>query len=182
MVYPLHRWPRLSLPTDGIRAVARDCAGLPLGKDRTRVLAAPGFWPGPGPWPTAGWQRPFAATRMFPGSGLRRSTRRSGISHHWGSISTAGIPGIALFLAYAGAVLHEERYTALARRRVEHRFARMSELLRPDLPEIGAFEGWGGLLYTLTHLGVLWDDPDMLSQAEDIVEIIAGICCRGRLI
>jgi type 2 lantibiotic biosynthesis protein LanM len=84
-----------------------------------------------------------------------------------------GIPGVALFLAYAGAVVGAERYTALARRAL-NAISRQVQVLRTELPEIGGFEGWGGLLYTLTHLGVLWDDPAVLSQAGDIVDVLAG--------
>jgi type 2 lantibiotic biosynthesis protein LanM len=88
-----------------------------------------------------------------------------------------GLPGIALFLAYAGALLREERYTTLARS-VLNTITRQVELLRLERPEIGALEGWGGLLYTLTHLGVLWNEPGLLSQAEDIVAILAGFVDR----
>ena len=84
-----------------------------------------------------------------------------------------GIPGIALFLAYAGVVVGDEGYIALARRAM-NAMVRHGELLRTELPEIGAFEGWGGVLYTMTHLGVLWDDPTVLSQAEEIAAVLAG--------
>ncbi len=84
-----------------------------------------------------------------------------------------GLPGIALFLAYSGDLLREDRYTALARRALKA-IVRQVELLRAELPEIGGLEGWGGLIYTLTHLGVLWDDPGLLSQAEDLVAVLAG--------
>jgi type 2 lantibiotic biosynthesis protein LanM len=83
-----------------------------------------------------------------------------------------GIPGIALFLAYAGVVVRDEGYTTLARRAL-NAMVRHGELLRTELPEIGGFEGWGGVLYTMTHLGVLWDDPTVLSQAEEIVAVLA---------
>jgi type 2 lantibiotic biosynthesis protein LanM len=84
-----------------------------------------------------------------------------------------GIPGIALFLAYAGVILREERYTPLARRAL-NTVSRQVETLRPGLLDIGGFEGWGGVLYTLSHLGILWDDAGLLAQAEDIVEVLAG--------
>jgi type 2 lantibiotic biosynthesis protein LanM len=84
-----------------------------------------------------------------------------------------GLPGITLFLAYAGVVLREERYTDLARRALSA-VMRQVELLREGMPDIGGYEGWGGVLYTLTHLGVLWGDAALLSQAEDIVEVLAG--------
>jgi len=82
-----------------------------------------------------------------------------------------GIPGIAFFLAYAGAITSEERYTILARRALKAVW-RYVNMLKAELPAIGGFEGWGGVLYTLTHLGALWDDQEVLSRAEDIVEVI----------
>lgn len=84
-----------------------------------------------------------------------------------------GIPGIALFLAYAGVIIGDEGYTTLARRALKA-MVRHGELLSTELPEIGGFEGWGGVLYTMTHLGVLWNDPTVLSQAEEIVAVLAG--------
>lgn len=75
-----------------------------------------------------------------------------------------GLPGIALFLAFLGEVTGEARVTGLARAAVV--------TLRDQIPHgrellssIGAYSGWGGLLWTLTHLGVLWGDEDLLAEA-----------------
>ncbi len=84
-----------------------------------------------------------------------------------------GLPGIALFLAYAGKTLHEVTYTTLARRAAKG-ILRHVDRFRSDLPGIGAFEGWGGILFTLTHLTQLWADKELLPQADAIVEIIAS--------
>ncbi len=84
-----------------------------------------------------------------------------------------GVPGIVLFLAYAGAVLEDESYTALARQGLNS-IMRHVELFGRELPGIGGFEGWGGILYTLTHMGVLWDDPVAFSQAGEVVDILAN--------
>jgi lantibiotic modifying enzyme len=46
------------------------------------------------------------------------------------------------------------------------------------MTEIGGFEGWGSLLYTLTHLAYLWDDQAVLYQAKGVVEIIAGLVAQ----
>jgi len=83
-----------------------------------------------------------------------------------------GLPGIAFFLAYAGAVLNNAHFTALARRAAQSMLQYM-ELFSQELPGIGAFEGWGGLLYTFTHLGALWQDQTLLSQAEELVDVLA---------
>ena len=79
-----------------------------------------------------------------------------------------GVAGIALFLAYAGATLGEERYTLLARRAL-NTLTRQLEFLETELVEIGAFTGWGGALYTFAHLGALWDDASLVAKAESIV-------------
>ncbi|MDX1416319.1 MAG: type 2 lanthipeptide synthetase LanM family protein [Candidatus Promineifilaceae bacterium] len=82
-----------------------------------------------------------------------------------------GIPGIGLFLAYAGELLDDAQFTDLARRAVTA-MQQHIELFAAELPGVGAFEGWGGILYVLTHLGALWQDESLLEQAEDLTEII----------
>ncbi|WP_202895949.1 type 2 lanthipeptide synthetase LanM [Iningainema tapete] len=88
-----------------------------------------------------------------------------------------GLPGIALFLAYLGAITQQQRYTKLAQATLltlQHQLEYDKNLIK----SIGAFDGWGGLLYTLTHLGVLWhqleDDQNspLLQQAVEIVELL----------
>lgn len=81
-----------------------------------------------------------------------------------------GVPGIALFLAYLGAVTGQEHYTTLARATLET----MRRWLQPDrwkkgFEEIGGFVGWGGVLYSLAHLGVLWRSPDLLAEAHELL-------------
>lgn len=66
-----------------------------------------------------------------------------------------GLPGIALFLAWLGELTGEPRYTDLARASV----VTMREQIRQKLGSgIGAFSGWGGVVWTLTHLGALWGE------------------------
>jgi type 2 lantibiotic biosynthesis protein LanM len=85
----------------------------------------------------------------------------------------SGLPGIALFLSYAGTLLRDDTYTSLARRAVDGILSHIDQF-SSDLPGIGAFEGWGGTLYTLTHLALLWNDEELLSQGEELVEVISG--------
>jgi len=78
-----------------------------------------------------------------------------------------GMPGIALFLAYLGEVGGDERFTRLAR----EASVTLRSQLAPSaalLSAIGAFSGWGGAIYTLTHLGALWQDESLLAEAERI--------------
>ncbi len=83
-----------------------------------------------------------------------------------------GTPGIALFLAHLGAASGEPRFTRLARAAV----VTLREQAAPNAPlldTIGAFSGWGGVLYTFTHLGVLWNDESLLDEARDVAERLA---------
>jgi type 2 lantibiotic biosynthesis protein LanM len=87
-----------------------------------------------------------------------------------------GLPGIVLFLAWLGEITREPRCTDLARAAL----VTLREQLRHGreiLSNIGAYSGWGGLVWALTHLGVLWKDEDLLAEAERIAheEIPPGI-------
>jgi type 2 lantibiotic biosynthesis protein LanM len=82
-----------------------------------------------------------------------------------------GVPGIIFFLAHLGAVSGDERYTSLARGALATVRRRIEPSARKKgFKAIGGFVGWGGLLYMLTHLGVLWSEPDLLAEAEQLVE------------
>jgi len=82
-----------------------------------------------------------------------------------------GVPGIALFLAYLGSISGRERYIALARAALATVRRRIDPVNRKKgFRQIGGFVGWGGLLYTLAHLGVLWDEPALLAEAHALVE------------
>jgi lantibiotic modifying enzyme len=87
----------------------------------------------------------------------------------------SGLPGVALFLAYLGAISEQKRYTALARSIVTAILYHRKEHQGHRWP-IGAFDGLGGIVYLLTHLGVLWNDPELLreanSSAEDLKSLI----------
>jgi type 2 lantibiotic biosynthesis protein LanM len=89
----------------------------------------------------------------------------------------AGLPGVALFLAYLGAISGEERHTALARGAVRT----LRRLVREDASRptaLGGFHGWGGVIYGLAHLGVLWQDPELLAEAEAWTEQLPSLIER----
>jgi type 2 lantibiotic biosynthesis protein LanM len=91
--------------------------------------------------------------------------------HPSGTDLYAGTPGITLFLAYLGAVTGERSPTALAHRAVTSLRAQLGsgEEEGDSRPTIGAFEGLASVVHLLTHLGVLWDEPDLLRDAEHLV-------------
>lgn len=77
----------------------------------------------------------------------------------------AGVPGIALFLAYLGAVTGRDEPTVLA----GEALATMHELVAtrgPSIARVGGFDGLGGIIYALAHLSVLWRRPDLAFDAE----------------
>ncbi len=77
-----------------------------------------------------------------------------------------GHAGIALFLGYLGKVADRGRFTELATKSLRSMLSLIRSIPTSSLP-CGAFEGWSGIVYTLTHLGCLWDSSDLLDQAED---------------
>ena len=51
---------------------------------------------------------------------------------------------------------------------------------RSSLTSIGGFSGWGGIIYTLTHLGALWNDPSLLHEAEGLARFISPLIRQDR--
>ena len=92
----------------------------------------------------------------------------------------SGIPGIAMFFAYLGAITEEERYTKIAQVALATMQLQIKER-QQYIKSIGAFEVWGGVIYTLTHLGVLWNRSDILAEAEKLVELLPGLIEQDEL-
>jgi class II lanthipeptide synthase len=80
----------------------------------------------------------------------------------------AGSSGLILALAYLGS-FGFDRYTQLARRALTTLRLRLEDRGQ-HIYSIGAFSGWGGIIYTLSHLGVLWNDPELFSYALGMVD------------
>ncbi|HSG38438.1 MAG TPA: type 2 lanthipeptide synthetase LanM, partial [Thermoanaerobaculia bacterium] len=75
--------------------------------------------------------------------------------------------------AQLGRVSGDERYDQLARR-VLTAVRRRIEADPNGLPRPGAFTGRGGVVYALTHLGVLWGEPGLLEEAEALAAGMAS--------
>jgi type 2 lantibiotic biosynthesis protein LanM len=84
-----------------------------------------------------------------------------------------GISGIVLFLAYLGEIAGEARYTNLAEAGLKT-FQRKLERSQTSTMAIG-FSGLGGAIYTMTQLGTLWNQSDLLDKAEGIVELLPAL-------
>jgi type 2 lantibiotic biosynthesis protein LanM len=88
-----------------------------------------------------------------------------------------GLPGVMLFLAYLGSVTGEGRYTALARAALATLRRRIAA--QPaSVSSIGAFDGWGGVIYALTHVAAVWNDPELFAEAEALVERIPDLLAQ----
>jgi type 2 lantibiotic biosynthesis protein LanM len=82
-----------------------------------------------------------------------------------------GLPGVALYLAYLGDIAADESFTELAKSACAT-FVREVEKNRESIFWIGGMEGWGGIIYALTHLGVLWKNDTLLKRAIEFSEQI----------
>lgn len=88
-----------------------------------------------------------------------------------------GLPGVALFLAHLGEVAGEVRYTELARAALVsvRALRKTGHVLGAGM---GGFGGLGGVIYALTHLGLLWDDAELLCEAEEVVELVPPLIAQ----
>jgi type 2 lantibiotic biosynthesis protein LanM len=87
----------------------------------------------------------------------------------------SGLPGIAFFLAYLGELSAAPPYTDLARLTLK-----TLQVLVLDQKQhwqgckLGAYDGAGSLIYLLSHLGKLWQEPGLYREAEEVVEILCS--------
>jgi len=94
-------------------------------------------------------------------------------SRHWSLVPLgvdlySGLPGIILFLAYLGRISAKDTYTQLAETALKGLQTQIGSL-GPSLQSIGAFEGWGGVIYLYLHLAALWRRSDLMEEAERLI-------------
>ena len=91
----------------------------------------------------------------------------------------SGLPGIVLFLSYLGSLTGEAQYTELSRSALRTLRAEIHEQKKqPTLLGPGAFDGWGSLLSLFTHLAVLWNEPVLLQEAQEIVSFLPALIAQ----
>ena len=78
-----------------------------------------------------------------------------------------GLAGIALFFAHLAARTGDGEAEELARSAVAT-IRWHAGRNPPALANIGAFSGWAGVVWALTHLGLLWREPPLLTEAEEL--------------
>ncbi len=86
-----------------------------------------------------------------------------------------GLPGIAFFLAYLGMLSGKEHYTGLARLTLKTlQVLVLAHKQHWQRGKLGAFDGIGSLIYLLSHLGTIWQEPDLYREAEEISALLPG--------
>ncbi len=90
-----------------------------------------------------------------------------------------GLPGIVLFLAYLGTLTKKKHYTQLAKAALTTIQYHLEDN-KSSITSIGGFAGWGGIIYTLTQLGVLWDEPELLTKAESVVNLLPPLISKDK--
>jgi type 2 lantibiotic biosynthesis protein LanM len=150
----------------------------------------PNFWTHPGSSPqTAPTSEQLISAATTVGERLAKLALGTGDEKTWIGLEIArenqwrvsplgtdlydGLPGVILFLAYLGAVTGDSRYDVLAKAALKTLRAQMQQLGDPKA--IGAFTGWGSIIYLLTHLGVTWSDTSLLTEAENLVNSIPAL-------
>jgi type 2 lantibiotic biosynthesis protein LanM len=94
----------------------------------------------------------------------------------------SGTAGIALFLAYLGALAGETQHTELAL--LAQRSARQQvdqQKHRPGPVGIGGFTDLGGYIYLLSHLGSLWHEPALYQEAEELVHRLPDMIAQDQM-
>ena len=84
-----------------------------------------------------------------------------------------GTAGIALFLAYLGAISGGRQYSTVARSAVTT-VRREIEVWKKQArcSGVGAFEGLGAVIYLFSHLGTLWNEPALFAEADELVDLL----------
>src|SRR5579864_5949807 len=89
-----------------------------------------------------------------------------------------GSSGIILALAYLGS-FGFGKFTDLTRRALNTLRARL-ENSSAHIRSIGAFDGWGGIIYMLSHIAALWQDAELISYANSMVDRLPELLAKDK--
>ncbi|MBI4852295.1 MAG: type 2 lantipeptide synthetase LanM [Acidobacteria bacterium] len=81
-----------------------------------------------------------------------------------------GLPGTTLFLAYLGYITNQLVYTELAKQAMENIRQQIKQPKNKELQNVGGYGGLSGIIYLLTHLAKLWNDPSLITEAVEIAK------------
>ncbi len=80
-----------------------------------------------------------------------------------------GNAGIIFFLSYLGMVTGNTRYSDMAESAYITMYKQL-ERFEAHLQAVGVFEGLGSVIYLLSHLGTIWNDPTLLAEARRLAK------------
>ncbi|MCH9688077.1 MAG: type 2 lantipeptide synthetase LanM family protein [Deltaproteobacteria bacterium] len=86
----------------------------------------------------------------------------------------AGTAGLVHVFAYLGEITGESRYTEVARRALAG-YRRRLEAVAESVRTVGAFNGWGGAIWALSHWSRLWGEPALAAEARVIAQRATGL-------
>ncbi|MGJ7923261.1 type 2 lanthipeptide synthetase LanM family protein [Neobacillus sp. LXY-4] len=79
-----------------------------------------------------------------------------------------GVLGMALYFTYLARESGEQRFNQAARAAVKGAYSFWE--LDMSMPSVSAFKGWASAAYVLSHLGVLWKEPELITEAERLLK------------
>lgn len=80
-----------------------------------------------------------------------------------------GNAGIILFLSYLGIITGDTRYSDIAESAYLTMY-RQVERFEAHLQVVDVFEGLNSVIYLLSHLGTIWNDPTLLAEAHRLAK------------
>jgi type 2 lantibiotic biosynthesis protein LanM len=88
-----------------------------------------------------------------------------------------GLSGCSLFLAYLAAVTGDKSYERIARKALTliRRILDRGRAGGVPVRSLGAFSGSGGIIYTLAHLAVLWEDASLIDEAKALAADVPAL-------
>jgi type 2 lantibiotic biosynthesis protein LanM len=88
-----------------------------------------------------------------------------------------GLSGCSFFLAYLGVLTGDQSYSKIARKSITLVRRHLDRGRAGGLPvrSLGAFSGLGGIIYTLAHLAVLWEDPSLIDEAKALAADVPAL-------
>ncbi len=87
-----------------------------------------------------------------------------------------GTTGITFFLAYLGAVTGKAHYIEMAEAALKSvHYMLEQQKSSQDFEGIGAFKGLGSPIYLLSHLGILWNQPALIHEVEELVKFLPAL-------
>jgi len=88
-----------------------------------------------------------------------------------------GLSGCSFFLAYLGALTGDQFYSKIARKSINLARRQLERRRAGDLPigSLGGYLGSGGTIYTLAHLGFLWQDASLVDEAKGLAAEVTSL-------